>query len=178
MDLSTFVYNILERIDDPEREGVQDTPSRVTKFYNQWLTSGDTPDFNLTTFSSENMDQMIVQKNIPFYSLCEHHMLPFFGTATVAYLPSDKILGLSKLARVVDFYSRRLNNQERLTQQVALCIERHTAARGVGVTISARHMCMEMRGIKAIGANTTTSYVTGAIRDSQSVKEEFFTLSA
>lgn len=158
---------------DVTREGLKETPHRVDKFLTEWLTHGDEPEFNCTSFDGEQMDQMIVQTNIPFYSICEHHLLPFFGTATVAYIPSDRIVGLSKLARIIDFYARRPQNQERITKQAALFLESKTVALGVGVVIRARHMCMEMRGIKAAGAETVTSYLTGAFRLNPTVRQEF-----
>lgn len=171
IDLVTDIlksYNL-----DTEREGLKETPKRVHKFLTEWLTTGDEPEFNCTTFDGEQMDQMIVQTNIPFYSVCEHHLLPFFGTATVAYIPSDRIVGLSKLARIIDFYARRPQNQERITKQSALFLESKTRALGVGVVIRARHMCMEMRGIKAAGAETVTSYLCGLFKQSPTVRQEF-----
>lgn len=170
------VFDILSEIDDPEREGVLETPNRVQKFYDEWFTKGD-PSFSLTSFDAEHMDQVIIQKDIPFYSLCEHHILPFFGTAIVAYLPREKIFGLSKLARLVDFYSRRLQNQERLTKQVAQAIMGATNPLGAGVIIKARHMCMEMRGIQKRGAETITSWMSGVFRDDAKAREELIRLA-
>lgn len=162
------------------REGIKDTPKRVQRFYEDFITKGD-PTFNLTTFAAEGMDEMIVQREIPFYSLCEHHMLPFFGTAVVAYLPTaNRIIGLSKLARVVDWYARRLQNQERLTQQVAVRLATALGEKDrpacVAVAVRARHMCMEMRGIKARGAETITSYLLGRFRSDASCRAEFLEL--
>lgn len=167
------VEHLLLGIGDPpnEREGLRETPERVAKFFNEWIT-GDKPEFNLTTFAAEGMDQMIVQRDIPFYSMCEHHLLPFFGSAVVAYIPKGKIIGLSKLARLVDHFSRRPQNQERITKEVAEALTDALKPKGVAVILRARHMCMEMRGIKARGAETVTSYLTGAFRKDAKAREE------
>lgn len=175
-DISSQISEILLSIDDPSREGLIETPKRVKKFYDEWITKGD-PQFTLTTFDAELMDQVIIQKDIPFYSLCEHHMLPFFGTAIVAYLPNNKIFGLSKLARLVDFYGRRLQNQERLTKQVAQAIMGATNPLGAGVIIKARHLCMEMRGIQKRGAETITSWMSGVFRHDIKAREELMKLA-
>lgn len=157
---------------DEYREGLKETPKRVAKFYHDWITQGD-PTFNLTTFSAEGADQMIVQRSIPFYSMCEHHLLPFFGTATVAYIPNGRIIGLSKLARIVDWYSRRPQNQERLTQQIVTCLQEALGPVGAAASLTGRHMCMEMRGIRAFGTQTTTNYLVGTIRDDAAARAEF-----
>lgn len=154
-------------------DGTRETPKRVRKFYLEWVTSGD-PSFKLTDFDAESFDQMVVQRRIPFFSMCEHHLLPFFGLATVAYIPQGKILGLSKLARIVDWYARRPQNQERLTQQVAQCLQDSLNPKGVGVSLTGRHMCMEMRGIKAFGTETTTNCLKGAILEKPEARAEFF----
>ena len=117
-DISLPIKELLVALGRGNDEGTAETPKRVEKFYREWLTTGE-PAFKLTDFDAESFDQMVMQRRIPFFSMCEHHLLPFFGLATVAYIPQGKILGLSKLARIVDWYARRPQNQERLTQQVA-----------------------------------------------------------
>lgn len=169
--IEVCVSGILQAIGRGKDDGTNQTPKRVTKFYRSWITEGK-PDFNLTAFESENIDQVIIQRNINFYSLCEHHLLPFFGEAVVAYLPDKQILGLSKLARLVDFYSRRPQNQERITKQVADYLQDALKPRGVAVILKARHLCMEMRGIKIKGAETITSHLTGVFRDDIKAREE------
>lgn len=158
--------------EDTTREGLLETPKRVAKFYNQFLTQEQ--DFNFTAFSSEGYDQMIIQKDIPFFSLCEHHMAPFFGIAHVAYIPNDKIVGLSKLARTVRMYAGNLQNQERITTQVAERLEKELAPKGVAVVLTARHFCMEMRGVKTHDVTTTTNKLTGAFKDNNDTRAEFF----
>lgn len=162
--------------EDEGRDGLKETPTRVAKFYQHWICR-EPKGFTLTTFDSEGMDQLIVQRHIPFYSLCEHHLLPFFGEATVAYIPKGKIMGLSKLARLVEHYSRRPQNQERITKEVAECLHDALDPLGVAVILSARHLCMEMRGIKVKGAETVTSYITGVFRDDIKAREELMRLA-
>jgi len=159
--------------EDTTREGLQDTPKRVAKFYREFLSPDE---FNFTVFSSEGYDEMIVQKNIPFFSLCEHHMAPFFGTATVAYIPNGKIVGLSKLARAVQHYARRLQNQERITSQVANKLNEELQPQGVAVILTARHFCMEMRGVKTTNTQTTTSKLIGAFKDEHETRAELMSL--
>lgn len=159
--------------EDLDREGLQDTPKRVAKFYDQFLSKEE---FNFTVFASEGYDEMIIQKDIPFFSLCEHHMAPFFGTATVAYIPSGKIVGLSKLARAVEHYAQRLQNQERITTQVAERLQEELEPQGVAVILTARHFCMEMRGVKTHGVNTTTSKLMGAFKDEHDTRAELMSL--
>ena len=157
--------------EDVTREGLQETPKRYVKFFKQFLTI---PDWNFTTFSSEGYDEMIVQTNIPFYSLCEHHIAPFFGYGHIAYIPKDKIVGLSKLARTLDLFAHRLQNQERITTQVAEFLQDKLEAKGVAVSLSAKHMCMEMRGVKKHDTWTTTTKLIGAFKDSDEARLEFF----
>jgi len=157
--------------EDVTREGLQETPKRYVKFFKQFLTI---PDWNFTTFSSEGYDEMIVQTNIPFYSLCEHHIAPFFGYGHIAYIPKDKIVGLSKLARTLDLFAHRLQNQERITTQVAEFLQDKLEAKGVAVSLSAKHMCMEMRGVKKHDTWTTTTKLIGAFKDSNEARLEFF----
>lgn len=157
--------------EDVTREGLQETPKRYVKFFKQFLTI---PDWNFTTFSSEGYDEMIVQTNIPFYSLCEHHIAPFFGYGHIAYIPKDKIVGLSKLARTLDLFAHRLQNQERITTQVAEFLQDKLEAKGVAVSLSAKHMCMEMRGVKKHDTWTTTTKLIGAFKESDEARLEFF----
>lgn len=162
---------LLEQLgEDISREGLQETPKRYVKFMREFMTP---PEFNFTTFDAEKTDEMIVQTNIPFYSLCEHHTAPFFGTAAVAYIPGEKIVGLSKLARTVDLYSRRLQNQERITTQIAERLVKELNPRGVAVVLKAQHLCMSMRGVKKHDTWTTTSKMTGAFKEDLNARNEF-----
>jgi GTP cyclohydrolase I len=156
--------------EDVEREGLLKTPERYTKFMWQFIQKED---FNFTVFESEGYDEMIIQKDIPFFSLCEHHTLPFFGTATVAYIPNDKIVGLSKLARTVQHYAHDLQNQERITSQVAERLEKELSPKGVAVTLSARHFCMEMRGVRTHDVHTVTTKLIGAFKEEPETRAEF-----
>lgn len=168
------VIRILQAIgEDVKREGLLDTPKRHMKYLKEFL---DPKGFNMTTFSSENYDEMITQDNIKFYSLCEHHILPFFGTAKVSYIPKNRIIGLSKLARVVDLFANRLQNQERITTQVAEYLNKELEPRGVGVQLKARHMCMEMRGIKKSDSFTITTKLIGAYKDLPEARKEFLSI--
>ena len=142
----------------------------MLKFYQEFLSP---PEYNFTVFDSEGYDQMIVQKDIHFYSLCEHHLAPFFGTASVAYIPDGKIVGLSKLARTVEYYARRLQNQERITNQVAQKLQETLLPLGVAVTLKATHLCMEMRGVKTHNTTTTTSKLTGAFKEVPEARAEY-----
>jgi GTP cyclohydrolase I len=168
------VRRIIQYIgEDVDREGLKETPKRYAKFLREFL---EEKEFNFTTFDSEGMDQMIVQRDIHFFSLCEHHLAPFFGTATIAYIPSKKIVGLSKLARVVDHYANRLQNQERITQQIADRIEEELEPLGVAVSLTAEHLCMSMRGVKKPGAKTTTQCLKGRFMTDQQTRSEFMRL--
>jgi len=170
------VVEILVAIgEDPEREGLRDTPSRVAKMYEEILSGySDSPENHLVLFT-EKYDEMIIVKDIPFYSLCEHHMLPFFGKAHVAYIPSDRqVTGLSKLARIVDVYAKRLQLQERMTEQIAQAVMEDLGAKGVMVVIEAQHLCMIMRGVKKPGSYTVTSSVKGVMRKEPTRMEALF----
>jgi GTP cyclohydrolase I len=170
-DEADNIIRLLETLgENPNREGLKDTPKRVMKFYREFLTP---PEFNFTTFEGEEYDEMIVQKDIPFFSLCEHHLAPFFGTATVAYIPDGKIVGLSKLARTVETYARRFQNQERITSQIAARLNEELSPRGVAVTLKARHFCMEMRGVKTHDVATVTSKLTGFFKDDPKARAEY-----
>jgi len=159
--------------EDPNREGLKDTPKRYLKFLKQFLTPQE---FNFTTFDAEGTDEMIIQTNIPFYSLCEHHIAPFFGIAHVAYVPKDKIVGLSKLARTVDLYANRFQNQERITTQIAERLQKELSPEGVAVTMKAQHLCMCMRGVKKHDTWTTTSKMTGIFKEDLNCRNEFLNL--
>jgi GTP cyclohydrolase I len=159
---------------DPETESLPVTPRRVAAAFAEML---EPRAFDLTSFpNDEGYDELVVARGIPFQSLCEHHLLPFTGTAHVAYSPSDRILGLSKLARVVETFSRRLQVQERLTQQVARWLQEQLSPRGVGVVLEAEHLCMSLRGVRAHGATTVTSALHGSLRDDPRTRAEFFAL--
>ena len=157
-------------------ETVADTPRRMTHMYAELLTAQP---FNPTTFPNDGgYDELVVATGIPFHSLCEHHVLPFVGVAHVGYLPGERIIGLSKLARVVEFFARDLQVQERLTTQVAGWLDEHLAPKGVGVVIEAEHLCMSLRGVQKAGARTVTSALHGLVRDDPRTREEFLTLTA
>lgn len=159
--------------EDITREGLRETPKRYVKFMREFL---EPKEFNFTTFDSEGADEMIVQTNIPFYSLCEHHLAPFFGVANVAYIPNGKIVGLSKLARTVDLYANRLQNQERITSQIAERLVKELNPLGVAVTMKAQHLCMNMRGVKKHDTWTTTSKLIGVFKNDTDARREFFSL--
>lgn len=154
--------------EDVKREGLIDTPKRYVKFMREFLSP---PEFQFTTFDGEDTDEMIIQTNIPFYSLCEHHTAPFFGTATVAYIPNGKILGLSKLSRVVDLYANRFQNQERITTQVADRLTTELNPKGVAVSLKAQHLCMCMRGVKKHDTWTITTKLTGIFKEGEARNE-------
>lgn len=161
--------------EDLDREGLVDTPSRVARMYEEMLCFSE---FNSTTFENiERYSEIILVRDIPFHSLCEHHMLPFFGTATLGYIPQETYLGLSKLARAVDYFSRRLQVQERLTMQTANWLWEETQPIGVGVVLKARHMCMEARGIRKVGSETVTFSVLGSLQDDRMMRSEFLHLA-
>jgi GTP cyclohydrolase IA len=175
-ELSAFYYKILGLIgEDPDREGLKGTPQRVAKAL-YFLTMGYHQDprqiINSAKFREEYR-QMVIVKDIDLYSMCEHHMLPFFGKAHVAYIPNGYITGLSKLARVVEAFSRRLQVQERLTTQIRDCIQECLDPVGVAVVIEAQHMCMQIRGIQKQNSVTTTSAFTGIFLDNMRTREEF-----
>ncbi|MGH3411899.1 MAG: GTP cyclohydrolase I FolE [Marmoricola sp.] len=159
-------------VDSPD---LQDTPRRLVDAYTELLT---VPEFDLTTFeNAAGYDELVLVRDIGFRSLCEHHLLPFTGVAHVGYLPADRILGLSKFARVVDFFARRAQTQERLTIQVADHLQNRLTPRGVGVVIEAEHSCMTLRGARAEGARTVTSTLRGRLREDPSTRAEFLSLT-
>ncbi len=161
--------------EDPERDGLVKTPARVARMYEELFVglAGEPNEYLETTFEHAH-DEMIVVRDIPFYSMCEHHLLPFFGRATVGYIPNERIVGLSKLARVVEHLARRPQVQERLTCQVADHIEQVLDPVGVAVTIEAEHTCMTMRGVKKPGSQMVTSITRGAFRKNPATRAEFF----
>ena len=160
--------------EDIKREGLLETPQRYLKFLEEFLNPSD---FKMTTFKNEGYDEMIIETGIPFYSLCEHHMLPFFGTASIAYIPNEKIVGLSKIPRALDKFARKFQNQERITNDVADFLMKELSPSGVAVSISARHLCMEMRGIKKPNTNTTTIAVRGTFKTDAKTREEFLKIA-
>lgn len=175
------IKRILQFIgENPARGGLKETPTRVAKALQDWF-SGYTkkPEDILKTFKdgADSCDEMVVVKDIPFYSKCEHHMADIFGTATIAYIPNGKIVGLSKLSRLLDIYAKRLQVQERLTNQVADAIMEHLGATGAGVIIKARHMCMESRGICKQGSVTITSALRGVMKSQADTRAEFIALA-
>jgi GTP cyclohydrolase I len=164
--------------EDVQREGLVDTPRRAAKALH-FLTQGYRQNLdeliNGAVFTSDT-DEMVIVRNIEMYSLCEHHMLPFIGKCHVAYIPKGKVLGLSKIARIVDYYARRLQIQEVLTKQVAQCVDKAIDAQGVGVVVEAQHMCMMMRGVEKQNSIMTTSCMMGSFRAQAQTREEFLRL--
>lgn len=167
------VRNLLALFDDPQREGLRDTPRRFISFLEEFLAP---PEFSFTTFESEGYDQMIIQTNIPFYSLCEHHLAPFYGVGHIAYIPGSRIVGLSKLARTLETFSRRFQNQERITKQVAEFLEEKLDPVGVAVCLKAQHLCMAMRGVRKHDTWTITSELSGRFRENEASRNEFLSL--
>ena len=159
-------------VDSPH---MAETPHRMAHAYAELLTVGD---FDFTTFpNTENYDELVLVQDIPVRSLCEHHMLPFVGVAHVGYLPANRILGLSKFARVVEFFSHRAQTQERLTKQIAEHLQTHLSPRGVGVVIEAEHTCMSLRGVRATGSRTVSSALFGTLREDPATRAEFLSFT-
>lgn len=164
--------------EDPDREGLRDTPQRAARAL-QFLTRGyrqRAEDIVGDAIFESSNSEMVIVRDIELYSLCEHHLLPFFGRAHVAYLPAGRVIGLSKIPRIVDMYARRLQIQENLTQQIGECIQRMTGAMGVAVVIEARHLCMMMRGVEKQNSSMTTSMMLGRFREDPRTRAEFLTL--
>ena len=160
---------------DLDAPGLSETPGRLAAAYAELLTPRP---FKLTTFpNDEGYDELVLARGIPFSSLCEHHVLPFVGVAHVGYIPGDRILGLSKLARIVELFARRLQVQERMTVQIADWLQDQLAPKGVGVVLEAEHLCMSVRGVRVPGSRTTTSAVHGLLRDDARSRQEFFALT-
>jgi GTP cyclohydrolase I len=178
-DLANHYEEVLKQIgEDPNREGLLKTPERVAKAM-QFLTHGydiNPDDLVKQAIFHEEYSEMVIVKDIEVYSLCEHHMLPFFGKAHVAYIPDGKIVGLSKIPRVVDAYSRRLQVQERLTIEIRDCIQRTLNPKGVAVVIECSHMCMQMRGVQKQNSVTTSSAFTGLFMKNDATRKEFINL--
>lgn len=165
--------------DDPDRPGLRDTPRRLERAWQHWMSGyKQDPAELLTVFEdgAEEYNELIVVRGIPVYSHCEHHLAPFFGTATIGYVPDQRIVGLSKLTRVVDVFAKRLQVQERLTRQIADAMMNHLQPIAVGVIIRCRHLCMESRGIRAIGEETTTSAMLGGLLTNSALRNEFLAL--
>jgi GTP cyclohydrolase I len=160
---------------DGDAATLEETPRRVADAYSELLTPQP---FRATTFPNDDgYDELIVARSIPFHSLCMHHLLPFHGVAHVGYLPGDRIIGLSKLGRVVEYFSRDLQIQERLTTQIAGWLERELEPKGVGVVLEAEHLCMSLRGVQKLGAKTVTSALRGVVRDDARTRQEFLALT-
>lgn len=157
---------------DVSREGLKETPKRFVKFFRQFTNQ---PEWNFTTFKSES-DEMVIVKDIPFYSMCEHHLAPFFGVGHIAYIPDKQMAGLSKLPRTLDKFANQPQNQERITKQVAEYMNYQLEPKGVAVVLEARHMCVEMRGCKKPGAMTITSHLLGMFKEDHRTRSEFFNL--
>ncbi len=178
-DIADFYTDILTKLgENPEREGLLKTPERVAKAL-QFLTSGYTKDAAKIlrgAMFKEDYSEMVIVKDIEVYSMCEHHMLPFFGKAHIAYIPNGYIVGLSKIPRIVDVFARRLQVQERLTQEVLDAIQNTLQPLGVAIVIEARHMCMMMRGVQKQNSATTTSAFTGLFKDDEKTRNEFLKL--
>ncbi len=174
-----LVYDLLAELgEDPTREGLQRTPQRVAKAL-EFLTAGYSKDIRSVLNNAifeERYDEMVIVKDIDFFSMCEHHMLPFYGKCHVAYIPNGKIVGLSKLPRIVEVFARRLQVQERMTQQIAETLQEFLSPQGVGVVCEARHMCMMMRGVEKQHSVATTSAMLGAFQDDEKTRAEFLHL--
>ncbi len=177
--LADHYRQIIEGLgEDPDREGLRDTPKRAAKamqFLNHGYQQSLEEIINGAVFASET-DEMVLVKDIELYSMCEHHLLPFIGKCHIAYLPRGKVLGLSKFARIVDMYARRMQIQENLTRQIAEAVQQVTEARGVAVVVEARHLCMMMRGVEKQNSSMSSSVMLGAFREHQSTRQEFLTL--
>lgn len=177
--MQDLIKNLLIKIgEDPNREGLIKTPERVQKSY-EFLCSGYTKDpkeiLNKAVFNTDN-NEMVLVKDIDFYSLCEHHLLPFFGKVHIAYIPSGKVVGLSKLPRLVEVYSRRLQIQEQLCEQISLALYEILKPKGVAVTIEAEHLCMQMRGVQKVNSKTITSSLKGIFLSDERTRKEFYSL--
>lgn len=171
---------LVELGEDPTREGLLETPERYARAM-LYFTKGYEDNINdviKRAVFEEDHDEMVIVRDIEIYSLCEHHLVPFFGKAHIGYIPNKRVLGLSKLARLADMYSRRFQVQERLTKQIAMALDESLKPRGVAVVIEASHMCMVSRGVQKLGSSTTTSCMLGCFRDKQKTREEFLTLLA
>ena len=179
--IAELVESLLGKLgEDPRRPGLKTTPERVARALRE-LTEGygvKPEDVVAGAVFDQDYDEMVVVKDIPFYSLCEHHMLPFYGRCHIGYIPDGKVFGVSKLARLVDVFARRLQLQERLTEQISQVVMEEVGAKGVGVMVEARHLCMMMRGVEKQNSTMVTSSVLGVFRDNLATREEFLNLVA
>lgn len=177
-NLSKICTEILLEIgEDPQREGLKETPRRFAESFRFWCSGyGRKAEDVIKVFDNPGTDQLIIIPKIDFYSLCEHHLVPFFGEVNIGYIPDKKILGLSKFSRLVDIYARRLQIQERLTHQIASDIQKFIRPKGVAVMISAAHLCIQSRGVEKNNSNVITTSVTGRFRKSGKLREEFFSM--
>ncbi|MBI3110115.1 MAG: GTP cyclohydrolase I FolE [Ignavibacteriales bacterium] len=177
--MQSLVHDLLDELgEDPQREGLRQTPSRVAKMYS-FLTKGYGENIRSVVNGAvfkEKYNEMVIVKDIDFFSLCEHHLVPFFGKCHIAYIPNGKIIGLSKLPRIVEVFARRLQVQERLTEQIAEAIYTTLDPQGVGVVVEARHLCMMMRGVEKQNSVATTSAMFGTFRNDEKTRTEFLTL--
>jgi GTP cyclohydrolase IA len=177
--LAELTREMLLRLgEDPQREGLQRTPERMAQAL-EFLTKGyqeDPQEILQGALFTEEYDEMVIVKDVEMFSLCEHHLLPFFGKVHVAYIPNGKVIGLSKIPRLIDVFARRLQVQERLTMQIADCIQQAIAPEGVGVVIEARHLCMMMRGVEKQHSAAVTSSMLGAFRNEENTRQEFLSL--
>lgn len=174
-DPSDIIIELLQHMDaDPSREGLRKTPKRYQEFIDEFFTERP---FDMTVFENEGYDEMVIQTNIAYYSMCEHHLLPFFGYGAIAYIPDEHIVGLSKLTRVLTHFSRHLQTQERLTTQVADFLEEKLKPKGIGVVLTGRHLCMEMRGVEKPGTQTTTSCLKGSFKSNSLTRSEFLQIA-
>lgn len=160
--------------DNPEREGLKETPERVARFYSEVLNGNFINPEDYLKLFTEKVRNMVIVKDISFYSFCEHHIAPFFGKMAIAYIPNEKVLGLSKLVRIARVYCKRLQIQERLTDQIAETIDKNLDCKGVAVYVEAEHMCMSMRGVRTPGTKTITNRLTGVFLTKPEVRQEFF----
>lgn len=174
------IYDLLQSVgENPDREGLQETPTRVVKAWEFWTRGyAMNPADILKTFEdgAENCDEMVVRKDIPLYSKCEHHMADIFGVCTIAYIPNGRVVGLSKMDRLVEVFAARLQVQERLTTQIADAMMEHLKPKGVGVWVSARHMCVESRGVRNRDSETQTTALRGVFKDQDATRAEFMSL--
>ena len=173
VEIEENVKRIIQYFDNSNREGLIETPKRYIKFLKEFLSP---PKFNFTAFEKEGYDEIILVKDIPFHSLCEHHLAPFYGIGHIAYIPNKKIIGISKLPRTLDMFSRRFQNQERITTQVAELLMEKLNAKGVAVVLEAEHMCMSMRGVKKHNTTTKTSKMIGVFKEDHMARSEFMSL--
>ena len=180
-EMTACYKKILQNIggENPSREGLRKTPQRAAEamlHFTKGYTESLSDIINDAVFTEKDYDEIVIVKDIDMFSLCEHHLLPFMGTVCVGYIPSNKVLGLSKVARIVEMYARRLQIQERLTREIAFALVEAIQPTGVGVVIEATHMCMSMRGVSKTSAKTVTSYMTGVFRDDPKTRAEFLAL--